>query len=340
MKIPKATSLADLVNSHQGTDSHPAFSTGNTLPLVTRPHGMTAWIAQTGEGRWCHDFRAPKIQGFRATRQPSPWIADYGQFLLAPTTGDKPPRSLADTESFHRRENTIARPHHYRARLDRWGIVAEMTATERCAHFQFTIEEGENTWLYVKVAQGTELRLDRETNQILGVSTANQGGVAENFGSYFVIAPGAPVLEAIALKAPVDSPDAPDNGKPLAAALALRLQKPAGKKLVVAAATSLISHAQARLNLGREIGKNTFAQTLAKSRAAWNRRLACVQIEATEAQKRLFYSCLHRCFIFPRPIHEYDAAGKQVHWSPFTGKIHPGPLYTDSGFWDIYRTLL
>lgn len=333
-------SLVELVNTLQGTDSHFAFSTGNTLPLVTRPHGMTAWIPQTNEGRWPHDLRSPKIQGFRSTRQPSPWIADYGQFLLAPTTGDKLPRSILDTESFHRRETSVAHPHYYRARLDRWGIVAEMTATERCAHFQFTIEEGDNLWLYIKVAQGTVLRHDPKTNQILGISTANQGGVTANFGSYFVIQPDAPVLAVTKLKANVDSPDAPDNGKQVAAALALKLKRPANKKLTVAAATSLISHAQARLNLKREIGAKTFAQTLAATKAIWNRRLACIQIEATEEQKRIFYSCLYRTFIFPRPIHEYDAGNKQIHYSPFTGKIHPGPLYTDSGFWDIYRTLL
>ena len=68
----RPSSLAEWVNIFQGTDSHLAFSKGNTLPLITRPHGMVGWIPQTDAGNWPFDYRAPNLQGFRATHQPSP----------------------------------------------------------------------------------------------------------------------------------------------------------------------------------------------------------------------------------------------------------------------------
>ena len=38
------------VNVLQGTNSNYAFSRGNTLPLVTRPFGMTNWTLRNAEG--------------------------------------------------------------------------------------------------------------------------------------------------------------------------------------------------------------------------------------------------------------------------------------------------
>ena len=58
----------------------------------------------------------------------------------------------------------------------------------------------------------------------------------------------------------------------------------------------------------------------------------------TAEQRRTFYSCLYRAQLFPHRIYELDADGKPVHYSPYDGKTHPGHLYADNGFWDVYRT--
>ena len=52
-----------------------------------------------------------------------------------------------------------------------------------------------------------------------------------------------------------------------------------------------------------------------------------------------FYSCFYRTILFPRQFHEYDALGRQIHYSPYNGKIENGPLYTDNGFWDTFRAV-
>jgi putative alpha-1,2-mannosidase len=40
-------------------------------------------------------------------------------------------------------------------------------------------------------------------------------------------------------------------------------------------------------------------------------------------------------------LQEIDADGKVVHYSPYEihGGVHPGPLVTDNGFWDTFRTV-
>ena len=56
------------------------------------------------------------------------------------------------------------------------------------------------------------------------------------------------------------------------------------------------------------------------------------------ARRATFYTCLYRTMLFPRMLHEYDAAtGTPVHRSPYNGKIEPGVLYADNGFWDTHR---
>lgn len=55
----------------------------------------------------------------------------------------------------------------------------------------------------------------------------------------------------------------------------------------------------------------------------------------------VFYTGLYRALTFPRRLDEVDAQGQQVHYSPYDphGRVYPGPLVTDNGFWDTFRTV-
>ena len=330
-------SLADEVNTFQGTDSHHGFSTGNTLPLVVAPHGMIGWTPQTGEGRWAFEYSAARIQGFRGTHQPSPWMADYGHFLVMPASGAKAPTSIADSESSYRKNETVARPHYFRTRLLRHGILAELTPTERGACFRFTYESDQPAWLAFKLAEGEILRVDRARRLVYGISTSNQGGVPKNFGCHFVAEISAPILATDRFETPVTTPEG--SGTTIGVSLKLRL--PPNRRVTVRIATSFISRDQALLNLRRELGSQSFDALHSAARSTWDRRLNVIALDgATEDQRRTFYGCLYRCFQFPRQWHEFDQRDQRVHYSPHDGRVYPGPFYTDSGFWDIYRALL
>jgi len=332
ISIPPAPEPADWVNPLQGTDSHHAFSTGNTLPLVALPHAMVAWTPQTDEGRWIYDLRAPKLQAFRATHQPSPWMADYGQFMVMATSGDRPPAGYDDTASSYHRDTVRAHPHLFHTVLHRFGIEAEIAPTERGGCFRFTYREGAHAWLAFKLGAGDSLRVDRDHRRVYGVSTANSGGVPGNFGSYFVAEIGAQILGA---GSPAPAPER------TGAWLWLKIRRPAGRQVTVRISTSFIGEEQAVLNLRRELGRRSFDEVAASAREIWNHRLSVITLDgASVAQLRTFYSCLYRCLLFPRIWHELDADGNRIHFSPFSGKVHPGPLYTDIGFWDVHRALM
>ena len=72
-----------------GTDTAPEFSAGNVYPAICWPWGMNTWTPQTGKmgDGWVYTYAARKINGFKQTHQPSPWINDYGQFAVMALTG-------------------------------------------------------------------------------------------------------------------------------------------------------------------------------------------------------------------------------------------------------------
>ena len=59
----------------------------------------------------------------------------------------------------------------------------------------------------------------------------------------------------------------------------------------------------------------------------------------TDDQYRTFYSCLYRSVLFPRKFYEVTDKGEVVHYSPYNGEVLPGYMYTDTGFWDTFRSL-
>ncbi len=103
-------------------------------------------------------------------------------------------------------------------------------------------------------------------------------------------------------------------------------------------ATSFISFEQAARNLRNEIGQQSVDELRTAAAARWNDYLNRIEIEgATDEQRRTFYSCLYRVLLFPRTWHEPDADGKPHHFSAFNGKVMPGVMYADHGYWDVYR---
>jgi predicted alpha-1,2-mannosidase len=104
-------------------------------------------------------------------------------------------------------------------------------------------------------------------------------------------------------------------------------------------ASSFISIEQAEINL-KELGKDSFDQVCQKGKEIWNKGLSFVEVEGgTTDQLKTFYSCLYRTMLFPRKFYEFDASGKVMHYSPYEGKILPGYLFTDNGYWDTFRAV-
>lgn len=337
MSIPTLEDLTRHVNPLQGTNSEQSFSRGNTLPLVSRPFGMTHWSPQTDETeRWFFTPTKLELVGVRATHQPSPWMSDYGQFTVMAQTG-APALGASARASAYRAEDMTVLPHFLSVLLQRGNVRLEMTPTERCAVFRFTFPQGEAGRVILDAHSHVALHPERRL--ITGCSRLNSGGVPENFACHFAAVFDQGWQRALPTLggSPVEDQTALDGEG--VGAMAEFTPPPSGS-VVMKIGTSFISAEQALRNLEHEAGDKNFEDLLTEAKAVWNETLGRIQIEGgTDDQRRTFYSCLYRAHLFPRMFHEPDSMGEPIHYSPYDGQIHGGVLYTDNGFWDTYRTV-
>ena len=336
----KNVNYADYVNPLMGTQSTFELSTGNTYPAIARPWGMNFWTPQTGKmgDGWQYTYTANKIRGFKQTHQPSPWINDYGQFSIMPVVG-KPEFDENKRASWFAHKGETAKPYYYKVYLAEHDVVTELTPTERAAMFRFTFPENEHSYVVVDAFDKvSSVKIDVANRRITGYSTRNSGGVPDNFRNYFVIE----FDKAFTYKAVVDNKTLIAESTETISAHAgaiIGFATKKGETVHARVASSFISEEQAMQNL-KELGNDTFDTLVEKGKDAWNDVLGRVEVEGGNLdQYRTFYSCLYRSLLFPRKLYEVDASGAIVHYSPYNGKVLPGYMYTDTGFWDTFRCL-
>jgi len=318
--------LVSLVNILQGTDSTPVFSRGNTLPITARPFGMAHWTLQSRVGSpWMFQPGERRIQGFRATHQLSPWLGDYGHAVFLPFSGNIQPEPGSRASSIRPEDSQLA-PHSMRLRLLRYGIDAELIPTERCALLTATFSKPDSGWLFDIPGDGVpNCQPDEANRTILFTSTSNQGGVTEGFATYYVLQFSESWTHFELKTSKGQSTGIARFGG-------------SARTIEVRVGTSFISFEQAQRNLKLELGASSAEELRKEGASVWNALLGRIEITGgTLDQSRTFYSCLYRTMLFPRIWHEPDAAGKMQHRSPYNGKILPGLMYADHGYWDVYR---
>lgn len=329
----------EYVNPLVGSQSTYELSTGNTYPAIARPWGMNFWTPQTGKmgDGWAYTYTANKIRGFKQTHQPSPWINDYGQFSIMPVVGE-PQFDENKRASWFSHKSETAKPYYYSVYLAEHDVTTEIAPTDRAAMFRFTYPESENSYVVVDAFDnGSYVKVIPAENKIVGYTTKNSGGVPENFKNYFVVVFDKPITYTATFSDGVLSQATEQESNHVGAVIGFKTAK--GEKVHAKVASSFISFAQAEQNM-RELGNNSFDEVVAQGKAEWNKELGKIEVSGGSVDElRTFYSCMYRSLLFPRKFYEVDANGKTVHYSPFNGELCEGYLFTDTGFWDTFRSL-
>ncbi len=218
-------------------------------------------------------------------------------------------------------------------------MKTELTPTDRAAMFRFTFPENEHSYVVVDAFdKGSYIKVIPEENKVIGYTTKNSGGVPDNFKNYFVIEFDKPfTYEATFADATLKEGVREQQSDHVGAVIGFKTTK--GEIVHAKVASSFISFEQASLNL-KELGSDNFDTLVQKGKDVWNKELSKIEVEGgTLDQYRTFYSCMYRSLLFPRKFYEIDALGKVVHYSPYNGKVLPGYMFTDTGFWDTFRSL-
>lgn len=338
--ISVADDFTQYVNPLMGTQSSFELSAGNTYPAIARPWGMNFWTPQTGKmgDGWAYTYDAHRLRGIKQTHQPSPWINDYGQFSLMATVGS-PEFDEEARASWFSHKGEDAQPYYYKVYLADHDVVAEVTPTERAAMFRFTFPATDSANVVIDAFDhGSAIEIDPSRRRVTGYTTRNSGGVPDNFRNYFVVEFDRPfdyvytVCDSVMYQTKSKA-----EGAHAGAIAGFRTRK--GETVHARVASSFISPEQAERNLG-ELGDRTFDTLVADGRDNWNNVMGRIKVEGgKERDMHTFYSCLYRCLLFPRKFYEIDAKGEPVHYSPHTGKVTAGYMYTDTGLWDTFRAL-
>jgi predicted alpha-1,2-mannosidase len=359
----------EYVNTLGGTDSRYDLSHGNLLPLVSRPWSFNTWAPQTDndptyQSWWFHPTDR-RFFGIRCTHQPSPWISDYGQFRIMASITDPAHSDPWQTSGYDPTASSF-KPYLFNATLIAYGngqafTTVELTSTNHGAIIRVTFppyvdtptSTGFNQTRRILFALNTpgsdSITVDTTATPISvsGYTTANSGGVTGNFAHYLY----ATIQGGVNGDQPVQVLNAQtaSNGN-LYAYFDFDPTLASSEVLTVRVATSLISVAQAQENFAQEINGMTFDQVYNDSKYEWRTTLSRANItdvgQAYSAQQQAdllttFYSSLYRSVQFPRMLHETSANGSLIHYSPYDalGRTFPGPLSSDQGFWDAYRTV-
>ncbi|HVX66286.1 MAG TPA: GH92 family glycosyl hydrolase [Bryobacteraceae bacterium] len=333
--LAASSALADLPDPLVGTDSKFELSHGNTYPAVFRPFGMLSWTAQTGEGGWPYQYAKDRIQGFLATHRPSAWTEDYGPFSLMPVTGGL--KVLApERASKFRHEAETARAYYYKVRLDDYDVTAEMAPVSRGGILRFTFPASRKAFVVVDAnAGGGSVHIDPASNTITGTNRSIRDKFPPNFKHYFVaVFDKKFTASGVWSKGGQVERRLEREGEHVGA----YVQFAPGQTVTVRIGVSLISLEQARRNLVSELPASDFERVKEQAREEWERELGRIELSGgSEAQRRTFYTALYHAFQLPRALHEVNANGQAVHYSPYDGKVHSGTMYADNGFWDTFR---
>ncbi|WP_454296236.1 GH92 family glycosyl hydrolase [Salana multivorans] len=345
--------LVDLVDTRRGTHGGPDFSRGNTLPAAAVPNGftlvtpMTAWSRDWPYSWARHDTASgrPALRGIALAHQPSPWMGDRNQLVLAPTWHDAAGSPATRSAGFAHDDET-ARPYRYTVRLES-GAAVETAPTDHGAIIRMTPPAD---------AASAELRLelaavDQDSSfQVDDVTSAVRGWVDGGSG----LSVGRSRMFVVAHVEVPDGAAPAQNGGP-GRAPGHRVVVVPGGEATVRVATSYLGLEQAERALDMELAGRSLEEIAASGKQRWADRLGVLSLGGARTDElRSAYGSLYRVNLYPTAHHENVGtaeAPEYAHASPVlppvsastdehTGAtIRPGRAYVNHGFWDTYRTV-
>ena len=301
-------------------------------------------------------YNDPTIVGFSHTHFSGTGHSDLGDILIMPTTGplklnpgtaDNPDGGFRSRFS-HSTES--ARPGLYQVTLDDYGIKARLTATERVGIHEYTFPQdgqlildlihgiydydGKTLWAEVQV---------KDDRTVVGYRITD--GWARTNYTYFAIEFSQPIIEygykdrqKIDYKGGWSKFDVSRNFAAMAGRKLVAWFKFATSKnpvLTVKVALSSTGTTGALKNLKAEAEGRTFDQIASAAEKAWEKELSQIEIEGSEAEKKMFYTSLYHTMINPSVYMDVDGAYRgldhEIHYAKgFTN-------YTVFSLWDTYR---
>ncbi len=360
----------DFVNPMVGTKSM-----GHTFPGACAPFGLVQLspdtemiphnidgVYQTDAYRYCagYQYDDTTIVGFSHTHFNGTGHSDLGDILIMPTTGEVKLDigTAQDPDSGYRsrfsHENEKAEAGYYSVMLEDYGILAELTASDRVGVHRYTFPEGTETGhivldldygIYYYDGKTLMANLRVEDPYTLTGYRITRGWSRMNY-THFAVKFSKPIVnfgcrnnENVKYKGFWRKFDMTENfpemfGTRLTAFFDFDFSD--GLPLEIQVALSPVDCLGAIKNLQAETDGKSFDEIREQTQQKWEKELSCIDMDADDDTKAVFYTALYHTMINPSVYQDVDGRYRGIDHNIHQaegGQVN----YTVFSVWDTFR---
>ncbi|MBK9291819.1 MAG: GH92 family glycosyl hydrolase [Bacteroidetes bacterium] len=330
-----AKSPVDYIDPFIGTDAH-----GHTYPGATVPFGMVQLSPQTRLDGWdgCSGYHYTDsiVYGFSHTALSGTGVSDYGDILLMPMTGG-PSWSNKEYASPFSKKNEQASAGYYAVKLDKYDILAELTATTRTGVHRYTFPAAAQAGLlldlqhrdrvlesYIEFVSDTELRgMRRSTNW------------AKDMVWYFHLKSSKPFSQMLIAVNDTAQPELHSaSGTNLKAWLGFATAD--NEKVEIKVALSAVDLDGATSNLRAESDTMSFETARSQAREQWRRVVERFKTAGgSPDQLKAFYTAVYHAYLQPNTYMDADRRYRAMDLQIYRADDFDN--HTVFSLWDTYR---
>ncbi|MBE6748215.1 MAG: glycoside hydrolase family 92 protein [Ruminococcaceae bacterium] len=337
---------------------------GKTYPGASVPGGMVQLSPDTitggdnGNGyNYCHNT----IEGFSFNHMSGiGWYGDLGNLQIMPVINETDLRSGSNEhlefkkgtrgwKSEFSHDSEITEAGYYSVKLDRYNILAEVTANVHTGMLRFTYPEKEQAKIIMNFSRRIGGKADFEEIKIVNESTIEGkikctpkgGGFGHGHGKisydfYFTCELSKKPLKTQFFS---DEELQSENLKEFShedVGLILDYGDSVTEPIILKCGISYTSLDGARKNLKAEMTDFDFEKQRQNSRDLWEKAFSIVDVEGSnETDLKLFYTCLYHVLLDPRVSADIDGSfslnGENLKDNNYTHR-------TVFSGWDVYRS--
>lgn len=336
--------LTKYVDPYIGSSFHGHVFVGANVPFGAVQLGP---VNRSEGWDWCSGYHHSDstIIGFSHTHLSGTGIGDLGDVLLMPATGTvrprkgNPPQYGSGYYSLFDHQKETVRPGYYSVWLNRYGIRAELTATERVGLHRYSFPATDSAQVIVDLREGIGWDLATKTFlQKLNDSTVAgyrySKGWATDQRLYFTLVFSRPMKSFSLFRDTVQQPGLELEDRFVKGIAFFDLK--GADSVLVKVGISPVSIENAAQNIQAEIPHWNFSQVARSANAAWNRELNKIRISTKdEARKRIFYTAFYHTLVAPSIYNDHNG-----DYLGTDKKVYKGASFTNLttfSLWDTYR---
>ena len=326
------------VDTSIGTGGHGHVFVGANVPFGAVQLGPTS-IPQLWDWTSGYHVSDSTVIGFSHTHLSGTGIGDLCDITVMPVTGEVTYARGEESDpesglwSYADRSKEISTPGYYSVPLLRYGITAELTATNRVGFHRYTFPKSDNAAVIFDLenANGNDDIIDVFVEAcgdkaLRGYRTSY--GWSEDQRVYFYAEFSKPFKDARIHSV---------GYKPMYARLDYETEE--GEQILVKVGISSVSMEGAEANLRAELPGWDFDGVALAAHDMWNEELSKIKVETdNETDLRKFYTALYHTMIAPSTYNDVDGA-----YLGADRKVHSDPghtTFTTFSLWDTYRAAM